>query len=323
MAAEESILSILNGSNTQMQHYWSLDGINLDRTWLTIGSFDGVHLGHQDLIQQLTAGASRAGSPAVVLTFYPHPATVLRGRTEPFYLTSPDERAQRLGQLGVDVVITHPFNLQVAATSARDFMQTLVEALQIEHLVIGHDFALGKDRAGDFETLRQIGLECGYQTSQITPFLIDGQVVSSSHIRFLLGAGQVEEAGRMLGRNYTITGKVETGDQRGRTIGIPTANLAVWAERAIPVTGVYACRIQFGGQTYASVTNIGVRPTFEFKAVPPRVEVHILDFDQDIYGEEVQLEFVSRLRDEQRFSTITALVEQIQTDIHQAREILS
>ncbi|MBN1667254.1 MAG: bifunctional riboflavin kinase/FAD synthetase [Anaerolineales bacterium] len=306
-----------------MQHYWSLAEVDLHRAWLTIGSFDGVHRGHQDLIQQLTAGAHQIGAPAVVLTFYPHPGAVLRSRTEPFYLTSPDERAQLLGQAGVDFVITHPFNQQVAATTAGDFMRKLHKHLGIAHLLIGHDFALGKNRKGDFSRLTQIGVELGYQTSQIAPFYLDEQLVSSSHIRFLLGAGKVEEAARMLGRNYTVTGKVEIGDQRGRTIGVPTANLNIWAERAIPVAGVYACWAHLDDQRYAAVTNIGVRPTFEFKAVPPRVETHLLDFNQDIYGAELQLEFIQRLRDEQRFPDINTLVTQIRADIQQARQILA
>jgi riboflavin kinase/FMN adenylyltransferase len=306
-----------------MQHTWSLDGVQLEGAWLTIGSFDGVHLGHQALINHLTAGAYQAGAPAVVLTFFPHPTETLRQRDYPFYLTSPEEKATLFGQSGVDWVITHPFDLRVAATPARDFILQLHQHLRIRHLCIGHDFALGRAREGNFEALQQIGLELGYTIDRIPPFELAGQIVSSSRIRFCLGAGQVEEAARLLGRNFSVAGPVVVGDRRGRTIGFPTANLQVWEMRAIPASGVYACRATVNGITYQAVTNIGVRPTFEASPVPPRVESHLLDFDQDIYGEKLQLEFVSRLRGEQRFASASELIAQIQGDVRAARRILA
>ncbi|MEA3352161.1 MAG: riboflavin biosynthesis protein RibF, partial [Chloroflexota bacterium] len=271
-----------------MQHFWSLDDVQLKDTWLTIGSFDGVHLGHQKIARELAAGAHAKSAPAVVLTFYPHPARVLQGHTFPFYLTMPEERAALLGKLGIDIVITHPFNQEVAATSGRDFIAELHQSLRFRHLHVGYDFALGKGRQGNVETLQHLGRELGYDLQQTKAVVVKNSIVSSSRIRFLLGAGQVEEAAELLGRNYNVTGKVVLGDQRGRGLGFPTANLEIWADQAIPAAGVYVCRAGVGGQSWGAVTNIGVRPTFEAEPVPPRVEAHLLEFDGDIYGQSVQ-----------------------------------
>jgi riboflavin kinase / FMN adenylyltransferase len=305
-----------------MQHIHSLDDVQLQDVWLTIGSFDGVHRGHQEIIRTLTAGAQLTGLPAVVLTFFPHPAAILRGQNYPYYLTSPDEKAAILGNLGIDTVITHPFNRQVANTSARKFVRNLHDHLTIQHLQVGYDFALGKNRKGNFDKLKEISTKLGFSVAQTPPIEDGNGIISSSRTRFLLGVGQVEEAAALMGRNFTVQGLVEVGDQRGRTIGFPTANLSVWAEKIIPTAGVYACRANIQGQTYGAVTNIGVRPTFESKPVPPRVEAHIFDFSADIYGQNVELEFVARLRSEQRFSSVDELVAQIHKDSEAAQKIL-
>lgn len=306
-----------------MQHFWSLDEVQLVDSWLTIGSFDGVHRGHQSVIGELVAGAHNRGAPVVVLTFFPHPSAILRGYDYPFYLTTPEERARLLGKFGADVVITHPFNQQIANTSARNFMDKLHKHLQIDHLQVGYDFALGKDRQGDFDMLKELGNEFGYSIKQMKPLNLGGDTISSSRIRFLLGAGQVDQVAKLLGRNFAVEGNVEHGDRRGITLGYPTANLSIWPEHAIPAAGVYVCRAQVAGKTWGAVTNIGVRPTFETQPVPPRVEAHILDFDQDIYGESVRLEFISRIRGEIRFPNVDALVTQIQQDSQEARKILA
>jgi len=307
-----------NPKNT-MQHFSSIDDVHLRDVWLSIGAFDGVHKGHRKLIHELVAGAHAEGVPAVVFTFYPHPAAILRGRNYPFYLNTPEEKAELLGGLGVDVVITHPFNRDVANTSAYNFILDLNRHLNIRHLQLGYDFALGKNRDGDISTLQRLGEKFGYTVEQTQPVVAGDSVISSSRIRFLLGAGQVEEAALLLGRNYKIQGLIEIGEQRGRTLGFPTANLAVWSERILPTAGVYACRAAVRGKTWGAVTNIGVRPTFEPHPVPPRVETHLLDFDADIYGESIQVEFVSRLRAECRFPSIEELVTQIKKDVEQAR----
>lgn len=305
-----------------MQHHWSLDEVQLVDSWLTIGSFDGVHRGHQSVVRELVTGAHKHGAPVVVLTFFPHPSAILRGYDYPFYLTTPEERARLLGEFGVDVVITHPFNKKVADTSARAFIEKIHAHLKFAHLQVGYDFALGKDRQGDFETLKMLGEEFGYSIRKMDPLTLDGDTVSSSRIRFLLGAGQVDRVANLLGRNFSVEGEVEHGDRRGITLGFPTANLGIWPEHAIPAAGVYVCRARVAGKTWGAVTNIGVRPTFEFQPVPPRVEAHLLDFDQDIYGESLRLEFISRIRGEIRFPNVETLIKQIHQDSQEARKIL-
>jgi len=306
-----------------MRHYRSLDGVRLHDVWLTIGSFDGVHLGHQEVVRNVVAGAHQAGALAVVLTFYPHPAAVLRKRQDPFYLTTPDERASLLGDLGVDVVITHPFNLEVAAMSARQFMTYLQAHLGLKRLYVGFNFALGRGREGDVPMLTRLGEELGYTVHVVPAVVVEGEVVSSSQIRAYLAEGDVERVARLLGRPYQIQGKVVRGDGRGKNLGFPTANLSVWAERALPKAGVYVCRAQVNGRVWGAVTNVGVRPTFENEPVPPRVETHLLDFEDEIYGEEIYLEFLTHLRDEARFPSPEALAAQIKTDVAKARQILS
>jgi riboflavin kinase/FMN adenylyltransferase len=306
-----------------MQHFRSLDDVHLSDVWLTIGSFDGVHLGHQSLINDLIAGAKLTGLPAVVITFFPHPSAILRGRNLPYYLCTPDEKIEELNNLGIDIVITHPFNRRVANTSAKQFILEINKHMNIRHLQIGYDFAMGRNRGGDFEILQQIGDESGFTVEKSHPVEDSGGVISSSRIRFLLGVGQVNQAAFLLGRRYSISGIIEMGDQRGKGLGYPTANLAVWSEKVIPSAGVYACWASNREKNWKAVTNIGVRPTFEKTPVPPRVEAHLLDFDQDIYGEHLKLEFVDRIRNEQRFSTIDDLVNQIRKDSETARKILS
>jgi riboflavin kinase/FMN adenylyltransferase len=306
-----------------MQHYWSLEEVQLRDVWLTIGSFDGVHRGHQEVVRHLTSGAHALGLPAVVLTFFPHPAVVLGKRQGAFYLTTPEERALLLEQLGVDVVITHPFNHQVATTSAIDFLTSLHAHLRMSRLLVGPNFALGRNREGDLLALQRLGQHLAY-TLQVLPQITNGgEVVSSSRVRDELVVGNLQAANQLLGRPYQLTGTVVPGDQRGRMIGIPTANLAIWPERLIPKAGVYICQAHLGEGILGAVSNIGVRPTFESHSVTPRVETHLLDFSGDIYGQEIKLDLLARLRDEQRFPSLAALIEQIQRDIAQARDFLA
>jgi riboflavin kinase/FMN adenylyltransferase len=223
----------------------------------------------------------------------------------------------------VDYVITHPFNHEVAALSAMDFMLYLRQHLRLSRLFVGYDFALGRGREGNVPRLQELGRELDYSIELLPPFEIDGQIVSSSLVRRVLAEGDAERAARLLGRPYRIPGQVILGDGRGRTIGIPTANLDVWPRRALPKAGVYVCRAWVNGQSRGAVTNVGVRPTFESQPVQPRVEAHILDYDQDLYGQTITLDFLSHVRDEQRFPNVQALVEQIHRDIETARERLA
>jgi riboflavin kinase / FMN adenylyltransferase len=305
-----------------MQHFQSLSDIQLPGAWLTIGSFDGVHRGHHAILKRLVSGAHADGLPAVVVTFFPHPAQVLRGRNGPFYLTTPEERALLLGQAGVDYVLTLPFTREMAGLSARQFVQQMHASLAIRRLFIGHDFALGRGREGDLPVLRSLGKEFGFRVSLIHPVLQAGQPVSSSRVRLALNEGDVRTARLLCGRPYRLEGTVVDGDRRGRSIGIPTANLDIWPARLLPKTGVYACLAQAGGQVRKAVVNIGVRPTFEPGIVQSRVEAHLLDFNQDLYQQPLALSFFAHLRDEQRFASVPDLVEQIQRDIRQARRLL-
>ncbi len=306
-----------------MQHKYGLQDVHIQKSWLAIGSFDGVHLGHQEIIRQITAGAHAVGAPAVVLTFYPHPSVVLRGVSQSFYLTLPHEKADLLGALGVDLVITHPFDREVAEIPPQVFIDTLQTHLGIEQLWVGYDFALGKDRAGDVPALKKMGAEIGFKVQEVQAYKLDGETVSSSRIRRLLENGEIEETNRRLGRTYTLPGSIIHGEGRGRRLGIPTANLGVDENRAVPGAGVYACRVAWQGRTYPAVTNVGVRPTFETEPVAPRVETHILDFSENLYNQEIHVSFISRLRAERRFDGPEALVAQIRKDIQAAREQLS
>lgn len=305
-----------------MIHYRSLDDITLQNSWLTIGVFDGVHRGHQEILSNLTAGAHQNGAPAVVLTFWPHPAVVLGKRHDLKCLTTPEERANLLGDLGVDAVITQPFTPDFANLSAFDFMRRVSHRLGLRSLWIGYDFALGRNREGDLERLTEIGQELGYDVQTIGPVKNGEDVLSSSLIRQRIRSGEVAHAAENLGRFYNLSGPVIHGDGRGRKINIPTANIDYPRDKVIPVNGVYATWAWVGGQRYPAASNIGINPTFTPDKQTPNVEAHLLDFDRDLYGQEVKLEFVEYLREELRFDSVEALLEQIHADIGKTREIL-
>jgi len=257
-----------------------------------------------------------------VVTFFPHPAIVLRGLQGPFYLSSLDERVRLLGELGVDIVVCLTFNRELASQTAEDFMGDLVEHLHLSRLVVGHDFALGRGRSGDIHTLRHIGEGMGYEVDLVPAESISHQLISSTRIRDLITQGQVSEAAKLLGRWYNLEGKVVHGDGRGKTIGIPTANLSWWGERIIPARGVYATLAWINQQAVPGVTNIGLRPTFETGDTLARIETHLLDYNEDLYDSSLRLEFIKFLRSEQRFSSARELLDQIQIDVQNAREVL-
>lgn len=305
-----------------MQYFDSLDSVSFENVWLTIGSFDGVHKGHQAILRQLVAGASAKGVPAVVLTFHPHPASILRNRTGRYYITTPMERAVLMGQLGVDVVITYPFSKEVAGKTADEFIAELHQHLKMKQILVGHDFALGKNRQGTPDYLAGLGEKYGFQVGIFEAITLSDEIVSSSLVRAALAEGDAARVFTMLGRPYTLKGEVVHGDGRGRTIGIPTANLKVEATRAVPAAGVYACTLSVAERTYGAVTNIGTRPTFDQDDEIIHIEAHILDFSGDIYGKTIQLNFIDRLRGEQRFANASALVAQINQDIHRTRVLL-
>ncbi len=299
----------------------SLEELNLAQSWLTIGVFDGVHRGHQQIIQRLTSGAHAASVPAVVLTFWPHPASVLANR-EVKCLTTPDERSRLLAALGVDIVIAQTFNRELANTPAADFVARLKQHLGFEHLLIGYDFALGKGREGNAARLAQIGKTLGYETDVIPALSDESGVISSTEIRKLVAIGDVAEAATLLGHCYDLHGPVVHGDGRGRKLGFPTANIQYAEQKILPANGVYAGRVWVDGGPYAAAINVGVRPQFHERAGAPLVEAYLLDFDNDLYDQDVRVEFVERLRDEQKFASVDRLIEQMHKDVEKTRSLI-
>jgi riboflavin kinase / FMN adenylyltransferase len=304
-----------------VQHYRSVEEVNLQNSWLTIGVFDGVHRGHQEIIRKMTVGAHANDAPAVVLTFNPHPASVLGGH-EIKCLTLPEERAELLGQLGVDVVITEQFTRELSTVTAYDFMARLTRQLGLKQLLIGYDFALGKGREGNATRLAEIGSEFGYTVDVVSALSDKSGVISSTEIRKLIEVGNVSEAAHLLGHPYSLLGSVIHGDGRGRTINVPTANLSYPREKMIPAKGIYACWAYLNGTRYRAAINIGTNPTFTPDKETYNVEAHLLDFHQEIYGTDVRLDFVARLRDELKFDSVDELLDQIWKDVEESRRIL-
>ncbi|MEN4011294.1 MAG: bifunctional riboflavin kinase/FAD synthetase [Chloroflexota bacterium] len=305
-----------------MFHFQSLAEIPHTPAWLTIGVFDGIHLGHRSILDQLVAGAKTDSVASAVITFYPHPAVVLGKIPNPSYITSPAEKVDLLHKMGVEMVVTLPFDLALAELTAEQFMGELAARIQIRRLLVGQDFALGRGREGTLSRLQQIGEQLGYSLTVLDPVLLDGERISSSLIRANLLEGAVSQAARLLGRFYRISGKVIRGDGRGKQLGFPTANLEFWSEKLLPASGVYATWAWVEGQRHPSVTNLGVRPTFDQGNIQPHLETHLLNYNRNLYGKTIELDMVARLRPEMRFPTVDALVAQVNQDIKTAQEIL-
>lgn len=304
----------------EMMPIRTLEELNLRDAWLTVGVFDGVHRGHQQILQKLVAGARSSQAPAVVVTFWPHPATVL-GTGRMRCLTLPDERAKLLFGFGVDTVVSQVFDKQLAATPALEFVSRLKRHLGFRHLLIGYDFALGKGREGNATRLAEIGHELDYTVEMIPALGDESGVISSTEIRKLVATGAVAEAAQLMGHSYTLHGPVVHGDGRGRGLGFPTANIECAPEKILPSNGVYAGRAMIDGHIYKAAVNVGIRPQFHAEASSPLVEAYLLDLDRPLYGLDVRLEFLARLRDEVKFPSVEALVEQIQRDVDQVRDL--
>lgn len=305
-----------------MQHYRSLEEVTLTNSYLTVGVFDGVHRGHREIIYKLVKDAHANNANAVVLTFEPHPASVLTGK-EIHCLTTPDERADLFGSLGVDTVITQRFTPDLSTVPAYEYMSRLKTHLGLSHLLIGYDFALGKGREGNAPRLKEIGSELGY-TVEVAPALSDESgVISSTEIRKLVSIGNMGEAAKLLGYPYRMSGEIIRGAGRGKKISFPTANVDYATQKVAPPNGIYACWAQLGNERFMAATNIGFNPTFTPERQTPSLEAYLLDFDRDIYGEVLTLEFVARLREEIRYTTVEALIDQIHDDVNQTRAILS
>lgn len=308
-----------------MQIFRTLAEVQLSRpTVLTIGTFDGLHRGHQDIVRQLKTAATALGAQTAVIAFHPRPKAVFAPhRFGNDYLTTPEERIALFQQHGIDVLLLVPFTLEIAQTTASDFMEDISRQLNLVQICVGHDFAMGKNREGTIARLSELGQQFGFAVCEIQPFELDGEVVSSTRIRTDLQQGNVRAAARLLGRYPSLTSQVVQGAKRGRTIGFPTANLAVPTERLLPANGVYATYLTLHetGEQLLSVTNVGIRPSFN--GHERTVEAYIFEFSRNIYGQAVTLEFVERLRPEIRFDSIQALIAQISHDSEQAKTLLA
>ncbi|TRZ93567.1 MAG: bifunctional riboflavin kinase/FAD synthetase [Dehalococcoidia bacterium] len=289
-------------------------------TLLTIGVFDGVHLGHQHLLTHLRNEAREKGWLSGVVTFKSHPQAVLSHENKLFWLNDLETRISLLRGVGIDVIVVLSFTLELAQLTAREFVQLLKDYLQMRGLVIGPDFALGRNREGDAAQLRLLGQEMGFSVEVVPPLVLDGEVVSSSAVRQTLAQGNMEKVEKLSGRFFSLSGRVVSGDKRGRVLGFPTANLDVKPEQALPGDGVYVTVAYINHEALPSVTNIGIRPTFG--GGERVIETYLLDYEGQVPEQKLRIDLVSRLRDERRFGTAEELKAQIRRDIDQARIIL-
>ena len=296
-----------------------LDG-NLPYPVAAVGNFDGVHLGHQRILATLKERAMPHGGTVVVISFDPHPQRVLHPDTAPRLIATHKQKVAWLEEAGVDLMLELPFTRELAALTPAAFVErVLLRGLQVAEIHIGRNFRFGHDRAGNFETLEELGRRHGFTAMAVAGVRQDGMRISSSRVRTALGAGDVELAAELLGRDEELVGQVVPGNARGRILGFPTANLTVENE-LVPFTGVYATHLLVDDEPLPAVTNIGSRPTFP--GAGPAVETHILDYQGDLYGQRIRLRFTRRLRDEQRFAGLEELKAQIARDVTAARKVL-
>ena len=289
-------------------------------TILTIGTFDGVHLGHQKILNNLIVEAKASGWRSVLLTFEPHPQMVIRPDRSPQIkiLTTIDEKKKILEKLGLDALVVARFDQNLASKTGEEFIRDiLVKTIGMSKCVIGHDHVFGKNRSGNYDLMLRLGGIYDYTVEQIQTFLCEETVVKSTLIRHLIQDGEIGKANQFLGRPYALSGIVVKGDGRGRTIGFPTANIIGDPSKLIPKKGIYACRVNYDGISYNAVTNIGSRPTFTDDS-ERIIEIHMLDFKDDIYNETVQADFLYRIRDEVKFHSADELKKQISEDIRVA-----
>ncbi len=287
---------------------------------LTLGNFDGVHLGHQALFRKIVSRARKIHGTSIVFTFEPHPLKVLAPDRAPKLLNTFPSKMNLFADAGIDVVICAEFTRAFSEQSPEDFAQKILhEQLGVKEVYVGYDYAFGKRREGGIEALKKAGETCGFFVSMVDAVRVNGVVASSSAVRDLIASGKVREASELLGRNYTIEGTVVHGSHRGHTLGFPTANLNTQNE-LIPAYGVYAVTAQVDACRYQGVASIGVRPTFELG--PVSIEIFLFDFDGDLYGKQMEVAFVQYLRKEKKFPDVQSLVLQMQKDVHEAKILL-
>ena len=295
-------------------------------TLLTIGVFDGVHAGHRYLLKKLQQRAAERKLLSGVITFNPHPQSVLHPHNQPPWLSNLEDRVRTLEELGINIVAVLTFTPKVAQLSAREFMSLLKKHLKMQGIMVGSDFALGRGGEGNIDLLRALGHEMKFSVEAIRPYTINGEVVSSTLIRQALAQGDMRRVQTLMGRYFYLRGKVITSDKRGRVLGFPTANLEIKPQQALPGNGVYATITQatitqVDGKRFPSATNIGTRPTFG--EGEKTVETHLLQYRGDLYGKEIRVEFVEKLRDEQRFASSEELKIQIEKDVRKVEALLA
>ncbi len=290
-------------------------------TLLTIGVFDGVHAGHRYLLEKLQRRAAEKNLLSGVVTFNPHPQSVLHPHSQLLWLNNLEDRVRAFQELGVKIVAVLTFTPKVAQLSAQDFMSLLKKHLKMQGIVVGPDFALGRSQEGNINLLRTLGHELNFSVEVIPPFTIDGEVVSSTLIRQALAQGDMRRVERLMGRYFYLRGKVITSDKRGRVLGFPTANLDIRPQQALPGNGIYATITQVNGKRFPSATNIGIRPTFG--KGEKTVETHLLNYKGDLYDKDMKVEFVQKLRDEQHFPSPEELKIQIGKDVREVEAILA
>jgi len=309
-----------------VQIHYNLDNFKAVNPVVTIGTFDGVHLGHREVISELKRISGISGGESVVFTFEPHPRIVIAPQEDSLRLLSTkNEKINLMEKMGIDHLVIYPFTVDFSKLSYNEFVRNiLVGKMNISSLVVGYDHRFGQGRKGDFSSLELLSKELNFKVEQLSQLLVDSKVVSSTKIRIALEAGDVSKANHFLGYRYSLSGKVIEGKQLGRKLGFPTANIETLDNhKLVPGDGVYAVFVQTGEKIYKGMLNVGFRPTVNYNADHKSIEVHIFDFDSDIYNSEITLNFVMKIRDEQKFAGIVELHKQLVKDRIFALNVLS
>jgi riboflavin kinase/FMN adenylyltransferase len=309
-----------------VQIHYNLDNFKVVKAVVTIGTFDGVHLGHRKVISELKRISSLSGGESVIFTFEPHPRIVVAPKEDSLRLLSTkDEKIRLMEEIGVDHLVIYPFTVEFSKLSYSEFVtKILVGKMNISYLVVGYDHRLGQGRKGDFSSLELLSSIYDFKIEQLSQLIVDNKVVSSTKIRSALEVGNIPKANYFLGYRYAVSGRVITGRQLGRELGFPTANIETSdRHKLVPGDGVYAVLVEVGGKMYNGMLNVGIRPTVNYNADHKSIEVHIFDFDADIYNSEITLFFVEKIREERKFASIIELHEQLIKDQVLAKKILS
>ena len=308
--------------NKCVRNFFDLKTLPFDDACITIGNFDGVHKGHQAIIAKMVIHSKRSKRQVLVVTFFPNPADYFNPNRNSFYLSTSQEREALLLKNGVDQVITFKFDRDFANLSPESFLSGLKEKLGLSVLVVGYDFALGKNRRGTIDVIKGISHELDFVVEMIEPLNLGDKAISSTLIRNQLDKGDMLSVREMLGRYYAISGIVEHGSNRGAKMGLPTANIVHWTHKKLPAVGVYATQVNVRGEKYWGITNVGFRPTFENQD-KPNVETFIMNFEGDVVGENLTIEFVQKIREEQKFNCVEDFLTQIEKDKLTAKRILN